>query len=119
MRRLSLGIAVVIALACGGHESRAPAAPASTGRLETRPCRFEPDLADQDLRVECAELHVPERWDAPDPAREVRIPVVTLRAGGGSHWATLIPGGGGPGGGVGLESDDAATTVANHASIAA
>jgi pimeloyl-ACP methyl ester carboxylesterase len=119
MRRLSLGIAVVLALGCSGEKSRAPAPPASTGRLEMRPCWFEPDVADQDLSVECAELHVPERWDMPDPAREVRIPVVTLRAGGGSHWATLIPGGGGPGGGVGLESDDAATTVANHASIAA
>jgi pimeloyl-ACP methyl ester carboxylesterase len=123
MRRLSLVIAGVLALACGAERPSAPAPRAAgAGRLESRPCWFAPDLADYDVSVECAELHVPERWDAPDPAREVRIPVVTLRAGGKARkarWATLIPGGGGPGGGVGLESDDAATTVEDHAAIAA
>jgi pimeloyl-ACP methyl ester carboxylesterase len=115
MRTLSLAIAV-LALACGAERRGAPAGP---GRLEARPCWFEADVADYDLSVECAELRVPERWDAPDPAREVRIPVVTLRGDGDARWATLIPGGGGPGGSVGLESDDAATTVENHAAIAA
>src|SRR5262245_22006096 len=116
MRTLSLAIAVALALACGAEKRSAPAGP---GRLEARPCWFEANVADYDLSVECAELRVPERWDAPDPAREVRIPVVTLRGDGDARWATLIPGGGGPGGSVGLESDDAATTVENHAAIAA
>ncbi len=116
-----LGVALV--LACGESEPRdpaaqAPAQPAGAGRLEVRPCWFEAETLDSDLRVECAELRIPERWDAPD-RREVAIPVVTLRTGGDARWATLIPGGGGPGGSVGLESDDASATVANHEAIAA
>src|SRR5262245_46759499 len=104
MRMWWLGIALALAFACGGQEPSAPAARAGPGRLESRPCWFEPD-EDTELRVECAELHVPERWDAPDVAREVVIPVVVLRAADEKRWATLIPGGGGPGGSVGLESD--------------
>jgi pimeloyl-ACP methyl ester carboxylesterase len=120
MGRFSLAIAVALALACGS-ESRARRRrprPARAGSNRAR-AGSRPTSPGYDVSVECAELRVPERWDAPDSAREVRIPVVTLRAGGKARWATLIPGGGGPGGGVGLESDDAATTVGNHASIAA
>ena len=119
MRGFTLWIAAALALACGAEKPSAPAKRAGADRLASRPCWFEADVADYGLEVECAELRVPERWDAPDPAREVRIPVVTLRAGGGARWATLVPGGGGPGGSVGLESDDAATTVESHAAIAA
>ena len=119
MRRFALGVVAALALACGAEKPSAPAAGVGAARLTTRPCWFEADVANYDLEVECAELRVPERWDAPDPAREVRIPVVTLRTGGDARWATLVPGGGGPGGSVGLESDDAATTVENQAPIAA
>src|SRR4026207_9139 len=101
MRRVSLGTALIAALACGA-EKPVPAQRAGAGRLESRPCWFEADVADYDLTVECAGLRGPARWGAPDPAREVHIPVVTLRAGGKTRWATLIPGGGGPGGSVGL-----------------
>src|SRR5262245_18136520 len=112
MRRLSLAMCL-LALACGEREEPAPATQAGANRLAARPCWFEME-AESELRAECAELRVPERWDAPDGAREVRIPVVMLRTGSQTRWATLIPGGGGPGGSVGLESDDARTTVANH-----
>jgi pimeloyl-ACP methyl ester carboxylesterase len=113
-------LAAALALACA--ETNAPAIarpdPAAAGRLTARPCWFEPPETERSaLRVECAELRVPERWQ--DPAgREIRLPVVVLRAARAARWATLIPGGGGPGGSVGLESDEAGTTVSNYASIA-
>jgi pimeloyl-ACP methyl ester carboxylesterase len=113
-------LGAALALACSEPKAPAPAqAELAAGvRLQALPCWFDAETARSELRVECAELHVPERWDAPD-GREVRIPVVRLRAGSKAHWATLIPGGGGPGGSVGLESDEASTTVANYGSIAA
>jgi pimeloyl-ACP methyl ester carboxylesterase len=112
---------LVAALALGCASSLAPApreAAGTIGRLTPRPCWFETEEVGDEVRVECSELSVPERWDDPG-GRAIRLPVVVLRAGGQQRWATLIPGGGGPGGSVGLESDVATTTVTNYQSIAA
>ena len=86
MRWIGLAIAVL-----------AFAADAAEGRLEKRACWFEYEPSDPRLRVECAVLRVPERWEGPAGGREVTLPVVRLLAGHGKNWATLVPGGGGPG----------------------
>ena len=58
----------------------AVAASAAEGRLEKRPCWFEYEPKQAGLRVECAVLHVPERWSDAASRREVSLPVVVLRA---------------------------------------
>jgi pimeloyl-ACP methyl ester carboxylesterase len=111
---------------CGAQRKRAaPEAGGATAaldpepgvRLDTVPCWFESEPKDATTRVECAVLHVPERWGV-DTEPRVALPVVILRTGGATDWATVVPGGGGPGGSLGLESDDAAVTVGNHEAFA-
>src|SRR5262245_21422198 len=98
--------------------SVAVVASAADAQLEKRPCWFAYAAKDPNTRIECAVLRVPERWGSPPDGREVTLPVVRLRVGRASHWATLVPGGGGPGAPVGLESDEAPITLSNYESFA-
>ncbi len=117
---LSVCLLSGFASGCPGRGSapRAAGPPDPDHRLEMRPCWFEYEPEDPKLGVECAVLRVPEHWDGARGA-EVRLPVVILRTGSRAGWATLVPGGGGPGGSVGLEPDDAASTLAGLEEIAA
>jgi len=114
------GIAWLLAgLACDlpGGGSGAVAPPDPEHRLALRPCWFEYEPSDPGLAVQCAVLRVPQRWQG-EPEGEVRLPVAVLRTGSRARWATLVPGGGGPGGSVGLEPDRAASTLGDLEEIA-
>lgn len=106
----SLATVALASLATATAPVTAPApvvsAAAPQGHLEDRPCWA--DFGPQPPR--CAVLDVPERWDAPDGHR-VLVPVLVVDGGGNARDAILIPGGGGPGSSVGLESDSLVALV--------